>query len=74
MIYNNVEGGLSGTLAGAATSIPSIGITQADGAALASSVGAFACSSRSVSCIELVGTPANADLVLISRRKLWSWA
>ena len=42
VIYNNVEGGLSGTLGGAATSIPSIGISQADGAALASSVGATA--------------------------------
>ena len=42
VIYNNVEGGLSGTLVGAATSIPSIGITQADGAVLASSVGATA--------------------------------
>ena len=42
VIFNNVEGGLSGTLGGAATSIPSIGISQADGAALASSVGATA--------------------------------
>ena len=42
VIYNNVEGGLSGTLGGAATNIPSIGISQADGAALASSVGGTA--------------------------------
>jgi len=42
VIYNNVEGGFSGTLNGAAISIPSIGITQADGAALASNVGATA--------------------------------
>ena len=39
VIYNNVEGGFSGTLGGVVTNIPSIGITQADGAALASSVG-----------------------------------
>ncbi len=40
VIYNNVPGSLSGTLGGVATSIPSVGISQTDGAALGGQLGA----------------------------------
>jgi subtilisin family serine protease len=39
VIYNNASGALNGTLGGVATSIPSVGITQADGQALLASGG-----------------------------------
>jgi subtilisin family serine protease len=42
IIYNNAEGELFGTLAGARTAIPSVGITQADGQALLELVGQLA--------------------------------
>jgi len=40
VIYNNVEGDLSGTLGDAANYVPTVGISQADGSALAKSLGA----------------------------------
>lgn len=42
VIYNNTSGELFGTLGGVPTTIPSIGITQADGATLLASAGASA--------------------------------
>ena len=40
IIYNNVPGSLSGTLGGEATSIPSVGISETDGATLGGQPGA----------------------------------
>lgn len=39
IVYNNVPGSLSGTLGGVATSIPSVGISDTDGAALGTQLG-----------------------------------
>lgn len=39
VIYNNTAGALNGTLNGVATTIPSVGATQADGAAMLSQLG-----------------------------------
>ena len=39
IIYNNVPGSLSGTLGGVATSIPSVGISDTDGATLGAQLG-----------------------------------
>lgn len=39
IIYNNVAGSLSGTLGGVATSIPSVGISDTDGATLGAQLG-----------------------------------
>lgn len=40
IIYNNVPGSLSGTLGGAATSIPSVGVSDSDGATMGNNLGA----------------------------------
>jgi subtilisin family serine protease len=39
VVYNNVAGGLAGTLGGTVTSIPSVGISDTDGAALLGQLG-----------------------------------
>lgn len=42
VVYNNASGRLNGTLGGTATTIPSVGITQADGQALLGQIGVSA--------------------------------